>query len=308
MLRRSAICILLLAVAVFACHPARAADDSNALNPHASGWQLSMTPYVWSIFITGEQSVGNITSDIDTNLFEIIDDASELYAFMSDMEFRKGKLGIRTDVFWAKIRVPAERSLTGEIPTLPILPNLRFSATAQGGLTVNMALVDSGVAYEFAKRSSGASAKDPVAMYRSTAVDFLAGARYWYLRPEFNFNVTGTISVPALGLSRTGAGRVSGAKTIDWWDPYVGLRLRQQRGPGKELVLQGDVGGFGVGSDFTWKVQGLYNFDTTLLGHDITAQLGYRALYADYEQGSGRNRVGFDWLWHGPIMGLKMSF
>src|SRR5215212_7503844 len=37
---------------------------------------------------------------------------------------------------------------------------------------------------------------------------------------------------------------------LEWVDPFVGLCVRHQLGPGKELQFLGDVGGFGVGSDF----------------------------------------------------------
>lgn len=266
-----------------------------------------MTPYAWLIFISGEQTAGANTSDIDTNLFEIIDEAKELYAFMGALELRKEKLGIFADVFWAKMRVPANEALDGDIPGIPLL-NVNLAVTAKGGVTANLAIVEPGVAYEIFNRSSGGSFKDPSAIARTTAIDVLAGVRYWYIEPEIGLNVTATVSIPALGLSRTGGGRVAGDVTIDWWDPFIGLRMRHQRGPGKELVVRGDIGGFGVGSDFTWKLESLYNFDTRLLGHDVTAQLGYRALYADYKQGQGSNTLAFDWLWHGPIMGLKMKF
>lgn len=285
--------------------PVHSAGLGDEVQPAASGWELEFTPYAWMMFITGDQTAGTNTTDINTNLFEIIDEAKELYAFNSEQELRKGKLGIFADVVWGKIRVPANKAVQGDIPSLP---RLNVALAAKGGATVDMAVIEPGIAYEIFNRTSVGSFKDPAAFEPSTAIDVLAGARYWYIEPEIGLNVTATVNIPALGLSRTGGGRVDGSKTIDWWDPYIGLRLRHKRGPGKEVVVRGDIGGFGVGSDFTWQLEGLYNFDTKLLGHNVTAQLGYRALYADYEQGNGSNRLGFDWLWHGPVMGLKMTF
>lgn len=273
----------------------------------ANNWDLSITPYAWLIFISGDQTVGTSTTDISTDLFEIIDDASELYAFMSEQELRNGRLGLFADFFWAKIRVPASQTFNGEIPTLPRLPNLPVEINADGGAKVTVVILEPGVAYEIYNHTSG-SLKDPAAQMRSTVIDILAGARYWYLKTDIGLNVSATINLPRLGLTRTGAGRVEGSSTVDWWDPYVGLRLRQQRGPGKELVLRGDIGGFGVGSDLTWQLEGLYNIDTTLLGYDVTAQLGYKALYADYSEGRGTTAIGYDWLWHGPVVGLKLSW
>ena len=68
------------------------------------------------------------------------------------------------------------------------------------------------------------------------------------------------------------------------------------------------MGGFDVGSDITWHAQASYNIDTTLFGHPVTGQLGYRALYVDYDQGSGTELIGIDLLFHGPVVGLTMKW
>ncbi|WP_404292491.1 hypothetical protein ACD578_09335 [Microvirga sp. RSM25] len=38
--------------------------------------------------------------------------------------------------------------------------------------------------------------------------------------------------------------------SVDWLDPVIGARIRYAMAPGHELFLRGDIGGFGVGSDF----------------------------------------------------------
>jgi hypothetical protein len=71
------------------------------------------------------------------------------------------------------------------------------------------------------------------------------------------------------------------------------------------LILRGDIGGFGVGSDLTWNLVGLVDFKpwkhVSLFG-------GYRALYQDYEDGSGVNEFKFDATMHGPILGLNITW
>lgn len=74
---------------------AQSAGPSPQVQPVAGGWEFSMTPYFWTTFITGEQTAGNTTIDIDTNAFEMIDEAKEFYFFMSETELRKGRLGIQ---------------------------------------------------------------------------------------------------------------------------------------------------------------------------------------------------------------------
>jgi len=227
---------------------------------------------------------------------------------MSYQELRKGKLGIFADVVWARMNLGLSdvKDIDLVLGSPAIEANLSIETDAD--IWADLAIVEPGIAFEIFNRSSGGSLKDPVPSMHSTAIDVVAGARYWYLQSDIDLTVTATINIPALGISRTSAGTASGKTTIDWWDPYMGLRLRQQRGPGKELVLRGDIGGFGVGSDFTWHINGGYNFNTRILGHDATALIGYRALYVDYSEGNGANKLAFDWLWHGPTLGLKFTW
>jgi hypothetical protein len=73
--------------------------------------------------------------------------------------------------------------------------------------------------------------------------------------------------------------------------------------------LSGDVGGFGVGSKFSWQA-------LALLEHEIyrsktatwSAMLGYKALSVDYSRGSGLSLYEFDMTMHGPIFGLTARF
>ncbi|MGA7374634.1 MAG: hypothetical protein WBW37_18880 [Methyloceanibacter sp.] len=57
--------------------------------------------------------------------------------------------------------------------------------------------------------------------------------------------------------------------------------MRHQLAPGKELQFLGDVGGFGVGSDFTWQLSGGYSFDFAVWQTTLHGLVGYRALAVD---------------------------
>jgi hypothetical protein len=64
----------------------------------------------------------------------------------------------------------------------------------------------------------------------------------------------------------------------------VGGRIRREISAGKELSLEGDVGGFGAGSEFSWQVVAAYGYDTMFLGMPLHAVLGYRALSVDFSE------------------------
>jgi hypothetical protein len=308
-LKRSWLFAVLLCAATFigaALQSANASEQDPA--PPPGGWEFSMTPYGWVNFITGDQTAGGNTSSINTNVFDILQEVDEIYYWASYQEARKGKLGLYADVYWVrpKFGIGGVKNIDG----IPGAPGLHASASivTDADVTIDLAIIDPGIAFEITNRSTGGSLKDPVPSMQSMAIDVVAGARYWYLRPDADVDVSTTINIPALGISRTGSGSISAKKTIDWWDPYIGLRLRQQRGPGKELVLRGDIGGFGVGSDFTWQAVGAYTFNTRILGHNAIGMVGYKALYVDYSEGKGAKKLGFDWLWHGPTLGLKFPW
>ena len=66
----------------------------------------------------------------------------------------------------------------------------------------------------------------------------------------FNLALAGTLDTGDLSMSGNRAIARSGS--VDWVDPVVGGRIRYNLVPGQDFILRGDVGGFGVGSQFTW--------------------------------------------------------
>ena len=92
---------------------------------------------------------------------------------------------------------------------------------------------------------------------------------------------------------------------MDWVDPFIGARLQQAVAPGQSILVRGDVGGFGAGSDFTWQAMATFNMELCVTnGHQIDGYLGYRALGVDYSEGA----YEYDTVQHGPVMGLTMKF
>ncbi len=138
-------------------------------------------------------------------------------------------------------------------------------------------------------------------------MDLYAGARYWYQQMDLDFSVAGTIDNGGLIIS--GAKAIAKSGTVDWVDPLVGVRLRHQYAPGKEVFVRGDVGGFGAGSQFSWNVLGAINYAIAKgSAYDVSAYLGYRALSVDYAQGEGRSRYEFNMIEHGPVIGLTVKY
>lgn len=72
------------------------------------------------------------------------------------------------------------------------------------------------------------------------------------------------------------------ATSDQWWiDPIIGLRGQINFTRWLFLAVQGDVGGFGAGSQITWNTQAAVGVNFT---RNIFAELGYRYMYVDYNK------------------------
>jgi hypothetical protein len=86
-----------------------------------------------------------------------------------------------------------------------------------------------------------------------------------------------------------------------WFDPYVGLRGRYNFNKTFYTAVRGEIGGFGVGADLMWQVEGVIGINLT---HCIFTEIGYRALGADFED----NNFVFDVVLHGPQITTGITF
>jgi hypothetical protein len=76
-----------------------------------------------------------------------------------------------------------------------------------------------------------------------------------------------------------------------------------------EFTVRGDIGGFGIGSQFTWHVLATYNsYLGTHAGIAYDGYLGYKALSVDYDEGTGTGRYEFDVIQQGPVVGITGRF
>ncbi len=69
----------------------------------------------------------------------------------------------------------------------------------------------------------------------------------------------------------------------EWVDPFVGTRARWNLNQDIFLAARADIGGFGVGSELTWQAAASLGWQ---INEAWSAELGYRHLDADYEDGA----------------------
>jgi hypothetical protein len=86
-----------------------------------------------------------------------------------------------------------------------------------------------------------------------------------------------------------------------WFDPYVGLRTRYNFNRTYYTAVRGEIGGFGVGADLMWEVEGVVGINLT---RSIFTEIGYRALGGNFEE----NDFRFETVMHGPQITTGITF
>jgi hypothetical protein len=95
------------------------------------------------------------------------------------------------------------------------------------------------------------------------------------------------------------------SQTKTWFDPLIAARLTAPLESKWHLGISGDIGGFGIGSEFAWHVFPFVGYRFSRL-FELT--LGYRALGMKYETDSGNNLFVYDMVIFGPQLGLVFRF
>jgi hypothetical protein len=297
---------LLFVFGVMGSGPTRAADLlSNGAyqqpTPVSSGWEFRVTPYAWAPSVNGDVTVRGQTVDIDMSFWDLFDsgdskvELDSLLALMGYVEARKGPWGIYGDVVWGNFDFSG-----GAVTQRNPIADLNVSARAKAGLGYEITMAEGGLTYEVANWGGPRS---------STALDLLGGARYWNQELDLSLAVDTSVDLGNLGLERSGSRAVARSGTLEWVDPFVGLRVRHELAPGRELQFLGDIGGFGVGSDLTWQLFAGYSFDFSIWQSTLLHGLvGYRALAVDYTQDGGANKNNLDLILHGPVVGLSFRW
>jgi hypothetical protein len=245
-----------------------------ALTPGAQAaqeesWEYDVSPYMWFLSLDGDATVKGQKSDVDSDFSDIWDELN--IAGMVAFKARKGHWGFYGDVIYANL------GKTTHADGLRIDPDINTLWLTAGGF------------YRLGTWDlSDASGKGA----RALTVDAFAGARYTYLDIELDIR-----------------GHPDREGDQDWVDPLIGVRTRWDLSEPWVLALEGSIGGFGVGSDFTWHAHGLLGYCFGLFGEDnATVFGGYRALSQDYDDGHGDDKFEWDVTLHGPIAGLQITF
>ena len=273
---------------------ASAADPgSGPPPPPPPQWTVKFTPYAWASYLTGDTTVKGRTADIDVTPIELFEHLDAV-PWMSYVEARRGPLAFYNDIVYAKLGVDVSgaRSLGG------------LTLDAALGLDLSLTIIEVGGTYEVAKWWSGGAKDQTFARY--TAIDLLAGARYWRQEADLRLALTATLNTSGLAIS--GSRAIAGSGGVDWVDPVVGARVRHQLAPGQEL------GCAAISAASTWQqvlvepARCLQLADRRsrrpqLLRHPRVSAVE-RGLCAGFRRQQVRIRRPAAWTGHGPDCGL----
>ena len=268
-----------------------------AEKPAFGDWRVTIMPYMWALGLNGTttsrgEEIGTNISFVDL----LTKTSSPPLEAAVRFEARNGPFAVYLDYLWAQLRASGS-ILANRTPITGALLN----ADATGHLTITVkSILEAAAAYELLRWTNGGSSY--------TAIDAIAGLRYWNVSADVSLDIVGSVNVPALGLTQVGQRALADSGDMNWVDPLVGLRVRQELASGDEFRLQGDIGGFGVGSKISWQAVGGYVHNFQLYGLNWSSMIGYRALEVDFSQGSGTGESGLNLVMHGPIAGIGLRF
>lgn len=240
---------------------------------HADDWRVEFNTWAWMLGIEGDIGARGLTTHVSADFGDILDASDSILAFSGRLEVGKGRWGGFIDGLYAKIGID---DVSGPLGFADI------------DITQELFLIDFGAMYRIGEWiPSGEAARNS----RDITLDLYAGGRYTKIDVELD---------PARLAARS--------RSIDWLDPIVGAKLVLPINEKWHIAANGDIGGFGVESDFTWSTTAVIGYDFLLFDHPASVYLGYRAIGQDFTEGSGSNRFTWDVVQHGPILGFSLLF
>jgi hypothetical protein len=251
-------------------------------SPEAGGadsggsWEFVIAPYIWLPAMSGEATVKGQTARVDTSISDIFTSSDFAFALQAEFEaWYERRWGILFNGQWGVLK--QNDNVIGP----PIAPQT-FD------LKMNNGLFEFAGLYSFGERPFG-----PEPGSATWTVETLVGVRVTVLKVELDFD--------------SGAEPDQG-KT--WADPILGARgiVRFGNDNRWSATLRGDFGGFGAGSDITWNLAGMFGYDFHIGSLSSRVFLGARALYQDFEDGSGSQKFAWDVTQFGPLLGLALRF
>jgi|DewCreStandDraft_4_1066084.scaffolds.fasta_scaffold00990_20 hypothetical protein len=235
------LCLLCMLPVIMGAGLRADASEDQPASP-ASNWSISVRPYVWLAGIDGSLAVPGLPEiPLQASFGDVLSNFD--VGGMLAIEGRRGRWGVLADLM--HVRLSESANLPPGAPGVPAVPGIRARARTT---TTTLLLT---------------------AVYQATrtpraGVDLLAGIRYWSL------DASGNVDVP--GIPPT---RLTGAHSLSWADPQLGVRGTVAVSPRVDLVASALIS---ADSDL---LPDLYAGVVIAAGEDASVHIGYRSLTVD---------------------------
>jgi len=220
----------------------------------------------------GSLGIGPFDTDIDTSVGDLL---SNLGTILQDLEFMlQGGVAVQ----YGRWRLGLEVSGMELGQTIEVLDSGR-------GVNIDVTLVNwqANLYYRAGMSRFGCSPCPTLLVYEP-----YVGVRGMYVEADASAD-------PVINLS------------LDehWVDPVVGAKLTLDLRNRWAFEAEGDIGGFGVSSDFTWKLRLGVGWR---FARQWYLRAGWLVIDTDYETGSGLNRFKWDVTQSGPYLSVAFAF
>lgn len=226
-----------------------------------SGWEIGVSTYIWASGMNG--AVGAVEGAQPVKVDMSFGDIFDnlKFAGMGTLQARHDRLILVADIGYVSLGASKELKI-------------RDVDLVEGELDASTLTASALAGYRIADKAP-------------LTFDLMAGARLNSVSTDIELS----------GPSRS----VEGDDTKTWVDPIVGAHLSVPISPKWSVAFYGDVGGFGIASDFTWQLLGAIQYD---FNNRWRASAGWRHYSVDYDKGAFLYDVSLS----GPILGVRYVF
>jgi opacity protein-like surface antigen len=232
------------------------------------GWTFDVAPfYLWIPALDGTVTVRGLSADVDLSVGDTLDLLFDSFKFAATgrAEARKGNVLLTLGLMYMNLEENTQTDIGLGVTT-----------------EFKQLILEFGGGYHLLDWSL------PGEGFPTLAVDFLAGGRFVHLDSGLTIENFADVD-----------------RSQDWLDPFLGARLKLDIIDRVSVSVRGDIGGFGVGSHFTWNMAALVAYQAS---QRITLGAGYRILDINFSEGTGSNKFKYDVQMRGPMLGFAIHF
>jgi len=286
---------------------AAAAPEDNLLPIYKEGWQFFVAPYVWlpgTNINLARQGRFSGTTKVDVPWVDIVPLLfSQVFGAMARVEVWKGRWGFFSDTVFIYLSDSVSGGGSKEISVnpqqlLPAAVPVRIQLTGDLKIWSRLLWQDVGVRYLVGTVPLKADKPLPV-----LSCEVLGGLRYSYYNQDTRLEVNATFTGPQGNQLLSQGGSFTDSLTVSVVEPLLGLRLGIWFTPRLNLLLRGDIGGFGIVA-----YKSVDSVLEALVGYQVHEHIrlygGYRALYFAR---NGKALAAHAWF-HGPLLGAAFNF